>query len=201
ACSRNLRSALKQVESGQWDGQAVRGHELIDRTIGIVGYGRLGSMMGRFAQAFRMKVLGTDLEPISDPWVKKVSQGELLSTADVVTLHVHLNKQTRGMIGREQIFRMKPGSILVNTSRGGLIDEQALLEALDSGHLSAAGLDVIQAERGPDQTDSPLLRYAVEHDNLIITPHIGGVTVESQAKAFHHFALKLKRTWYRIAGV
>ena len=198
ACSRRLRAALDHVRAGGWNAAELRGHELIDRTLGIVGYGRLGTMVSRFAHAFRMKVIATDPQPIADGWVEQMAPDALLERADIITLHVHLNEETRGMIGRDQFARMKPGACLVNTSRGGLIDEDALLDALRGGRLAAAGLDVIEGERDPHRANRPLPRYAADHDNLIITPHVGGVTHESQAKAFMFFARKLRGAWEQI---
>jgi D-3-phosphoglycerate dehydrogenase len=196
ACSRRLREALDQTQRGEWDSQAVRGHELIDRTIGIVGYGRLGTMVSRFAQAFRMRVIAADPNvKIDDPWVTQMALPDLLAQADIVTLHVHLRDDTRGMIGREQFATMKPGAILVNTSRGGLVDEEALLDALMSGRLGAAGLDVIEGERDENRKDRPLMRYAREHPNLIITPHVGGCSIEAQRKAFVRSAELLREGW------
>ncbi|MBN1555340.1 MAG: 3-phosphoglycerate dehydrogenase [Phycisphaerae bacterium] len=200
ACSRRMREALEQTRRGEWNSQAVRGHELIDRTIGIIGYGRLGVMISRFARAFRMKVLATDPNvQIADSWVTQVSLNELLAQADIVTLHVHLTDETRGMIGRDEFARMKPGAILANTSRGALVDEAALLDALKSGRLAAAGLDVIEGERDENRKNSPLIRHAGEHPNLIVTPHLGGCTKEAQAKAFLRSAELLRDGWEKIS--
>lgn len=196
ACHRRLREALAQVQHGGWDAQALRGQEMIGRTLGIVGYGRLGTMVSRFANAFRMPVIATDpYLRIDDPWVEQVPFEELLARADIITLHVHLNDETRGMLNRSAFAKMKRGVILVNTSRGGVIDEPALLDALRSGTVAAAGLDVIDGERDPARTQRPLLRYATEHDHLILTPHIGGCTEASQAKAFLRLAERLRDTW------
>ena len=118
----------------------------------------------------------------------------LLATSDIVTLHVHLDDQTRGMIGAAQLAMMKPGAYLVNTSRGAVIDEPALIDALRSGRLAGAGLDVICDERDSRRSDRPLLQYAAAHENLVITPHVGGCTLESQHKAVLYFAEKLRRT-------
>ncbi len=196
ACQRRLREALQQTQSGQWSAQAIRGHEMIGGTLGIIGYGRLGSMVSRFAHAFRMRVIATDPKsPIADPWVEQMDLHDLLQHADMISLHVHLSEQTHEMIDADAFAHMKRGMILVNTSRGGLIDEQAMLQALQDGTLAAAGLDVINAERSTDRADDPLLCYAKDHPNLIITPHMGGCTVESQRKAFIHFARLLKSAW------
>ena len=197
---RNMRAAMQQVSDGGWDRQAVEGHELIGRTIGIVGYGRLGTMMGRIARGFRMNVIATDPLPVSDDWVRQMPLDELLAQADIITIHVHLNDETRGMFGREQFDRIKPGAVLVNTSRGGLIDEAALIDTLASGRLAAAGLDVIQGERDPDRPNRPLLQYAAQHHNLTITPHMGGCTFESQSKAFAYLINKVKHRWQQLHG-
>ena len=193
ACNRNFRAAIDDVLGGGWNRSAVRGHDLMDRTLGIVGYGRLGRMVSRMARAFRMKVMGCDPKAISDRWVEQVSLETLLGCADIVTLHVHLDEDTLGLIGREQLARIKRGSYLVNTARGELVDEGALLDALREGRLAGAGLDVVQRELEPIRGERPLLKYAAKHKNLIITPHIGGCTEESQEKAFIFFAEKLGR--------
>ena len=195
ACQRNLRAALGQVADGEWNGSAVRGHELIGKTLGIVGHGRLGSMMSRFAQAFRMRVLATDPLPIADPSVKQVPFDTLLGEADIVTVHVHLSETTHLMFNASAFQKMKPGAVFVNTSRGGLVDEDALIEVLRSGKLAAAGLDVISHEREPDRLSRPLLRYAATHPNLIITPHVGGFTLEAQAKVQTHLVKLVKQAW------
>lgn len=195
ACSRNFRPALDRVLTQEWYDPSLRGHALMGRTLGIVGYGRLGTMVGRFAKSFRMRVLATDPQSISDPGIEQVSFDALLQQADIITLHLHLTDATRGMMGREQLCRMKSGAVLVNTSRGALVDEDALIEVLQEGKLAAVGLDVVQGERDADLHQRPLLQYAREHDNIIITPHIGGRTFESQAKAVLYFAKKLRDTW------
>ena len=193
AASRNFRQAIAQVQEGGW--VPVRGHELMGKTLGIVGYGRLGTMVGRFARAFGMDVVATDPRPITDSGIEQLPLANLLVRADIVTLHLHLTDQTRGLIGRREFELMKRGVILVNTSRGGLVDEAALLDALRSGHVAAAGLDVICGERDPDRANRPLMRYLRDHPNLIITPHIGGCTEESQSKAMRFLVTKLRRSW------
>jgi len=152
-------------------------------------------MVSRFAHAFRMNVIATDPLPIPDDWVRQMPLDALLSEADTITLHVHLTGETRGMIGAEQFSKMKQGSYLVNTSRGALIDEDAMLEVLNSGRLAGAGLDVVCGERHADRAQRPLFKYAAEHDNLIITPHVGGCTLEGQHKAVLYFAAKLRDVW------
>jgi D-3-phosphoglycerate dehydrogenase len=128
-----------------------------------------------------MKVLTYDPRPeaVIPPGVQRLDRLEaLLAQSDMVSLHVNYHADTHGMIGPEELAACKPGAVLVNTSRGGLIDEQALLAALQNGQLSAAALDVLADERNV-QEDHPLIAYARTHDNLLIVPHIGGNTYES----------------------
>jgi D-3-phosphoglycerate dehydrogenase / 2-oxoglutarate reductase len=182
---RRLPWAVQAAHRGDWARDRFRGHQLSGKTLGIVGYGRLGRMVGEFGKAFRMRVIATDvtsMQPEAD--VELMPLAQLLPQADVVSIHVHLTDATRGLFGREQIATMKRGAVLINTSRGAIVDEAALLDALESGALLGAGLDVIDGEWRPDLASHPLIRYAGAHENLVISPHIGGVTYESQRMAY-----------------
>ena len=182
---RRLPWAVQAAHSGDWARDRFRGHQISGKTLGIVGYGRLGRMVAEFGKAFRMRVIATDTghtRPAGG--VELMSLEKLLPQADVVSIHVHLTESTRGMIGREQIAQMKRGAVLINTSRGAIVDEAALLDALKSGQLLGAGLDVIDGEWRTDLPQHPLIQYAARHQNLVISPHIGGVTFESQRMAY-----------------
>ncbi|MCD6221666.1 hypothetical protein J7K25_05870 [bacterium] len=193
ALLRNFPRALQSVKEGRWESSNFRGHELYGKILGIIGYGRLGKMMSRFAHAFRMKVIAYDpYKKITDPRVKQVTKEELFATADIITIHVPLDEETRGSVGFRELYLMKKGSYLINTSRGDVIDEKALLDVLESGHLSGAALDVLSGERNSNLSNHPLINYARTHSNLLITPHIGGVTFESQSKAFLRIVYKLR---------
>ena len=115
----------------------------------------------------------------------------LLSESDVLSIHVHLTEKTRGLISSEALSKMKKNAVIINTSRGGIIDEDALLIALTSGNIAGAGLDVIHGEWESNLSEHALIKYAREHENLIITPHIGGSTVESIVGAREFMAIKL----------
>jgi D-3-phosphoglycerate dehydrogenase / 2-oxoglutarate reductase len=115
----------------------------------------------------------------------------LLREADVLSIHIHL-QGNEGLIGRDAFAKMKPGAVLVNTSRGGIIEERAFIEALERGPLAGAGVDVITGEWDADMSKHPLIRYANTHDNLVISPHIGGVTFESQRMTLEHTSRKLR---------
>ncbi|MHB0937380.1 MAG: 2-hydroxyacid dehydrogenase [Armatimonadota bacterium] len=188
ACARRLPAAFDASRAGCWARDALRGHQLAYKTCGIVGCGRLGSIVADYARAFRMNVLGHDVRDVALDGVTMVDLDTLLQRADVVSIHIHLTETNRGFFSRDVIGRMKPGSILVNTSRGAIVDEAAVIEALERGPLAAYGTDVIDGEWRDDLDRHPLIQYAREHDNVVITPHVGGVTFESQAMACGHIA-------------
>jgi D-3-phosphoglycerate dehydrogenase / 2-oxoglutarate reductase len=191
ACARRLPAAVEAARQGCWARDLFRGHQIAYKTLGILGCGRLGTIVAQYAQAFRLNVIACDVLPLRVPGVEFVSFNELLERADILSIHVHLTPENRGLIGREAFARMKPGAMLINTSRGAIVDEAAMLEALLSGRLGAAGLDVIEGEWRTDLAEHPLIAYARTHENMIITPHVGGVTYESQAMAYSAAAQKL----------
>jgi D-3-phosphoglycerate dehydrogenase len=177
ALARQIPDAVLSLRQGKWERQRFLGRELYRKTLGIVGLGRIGSEVARRARAFGMEVIAYD--PFVSParaqklGVEVMSLEELLPRADFLTLHVPLTPQTRSLIGREELFRLKRGAFLVNTSRGGVVDEEALYQALAEGHLGGAALDVFERE---PPGDHPLLRLP----NFVATPHLGASTVEAQ---------------------
>jgi len=191
ACARRLPSAFSDVCQGHWEREHFVGHQLATKTLGILGCGRLGTILADYGRAFRMKVIGHDKAPVSPEGIEMVSFDSLLRRSDVLSIHIHLTKETHGLIDRDALGKMKPGSILINTSRGAIIDEPALLEALTNGPLLAAGVDVVTDEWREDMAEHPLIRHARSRDNLIITPHMGGATHESLEAAYLHTAKKL----------
>ncbi|HHH27907.1 MAG TPA: hypothetical protein ENK57_06140, partial [Polyangiaceae bacterium] len=158
---------------------------------------RLGRIVGAYYSAFGMRVIGVDDGPFEDDRIEAAeSLHALLAQADVVSLHVPLRETTTGLIGAAELSRMKPEAVLVNTSRGGVLDDEALLSALRAGTIAGAALDVVAGEPEVGR-DHPLVRYAAEHDNLIITPHIGGNTHESFDKTELFIAAKVLRALER----
>lgn len=185
ALLRHLPAAATHVRDGGWNRDLFRGSELCGRTIGVIGYGRLGQLVTRYLKALDARILVSDPNAetrVKHPDIAWVSLRDLLERADLVTLHVNLSHTTRGFFGWEQFAAMKEGTWFVNTARGELVDEAVLLAALRSGRLAGAALDVLSDERYESMRDHPLVAYAREHDNVIITPHIGGCTVESMEK-------------------
>ncbi len=172
-----------QVMAGEWPrARLSEGRESAGKTLGLVGFGGIGRLTAKLAQALGMGVIAYDpLLPAADPVWAETGVGRreldaLLSEADAVSLHVPLTDETRGLLEGARLARMKPGAVLINTARGGIVDEAALARALREGHLAGAALDVFAQE--PLHAGSPLAGAP----NLILTPHIGGVTRESNAR-------------------
>lgn len=194
ALVRRIPIAFFSVRAGSWDRDRFRGTELAGRRLGIIGLGRVGGMVARYGKTFGMDVAAYD--PCGDVRVHGVSRAtsvaDLIVRSDVLTVHVPLTGATRGLVGIEELDLLPRGAILINTSRGEVIDEGALVRALEVGHLAGAAVDVIAGERQVEVREgSPLLTYARTHDNLVITPHIAGATVESMAKTEIFMARKL----------
>ena len=152
-------------------------HELAGKTLGIVGYGELGKGVARVAQAFGMKILLAQ-RPGGAPQTGRMPLMELLPQVDVLSLHCPLTEQTRNLIGAAQLAVMKPGAILINTARGGMVDEPALLRALAEGRLGGVAIDVLGEE--PPRGGNPLLEAGLP--NLIVTPHIAWASVEARQR-------------------
>ena len=185
ALARNVTEADRRVRSGRWgDGKPeLTGFQLAGRTLGIVGFGDIGRMVLAIAQGFGMSVVisdpNLDEDMVSDLDGPGLALEDLLRQADVVTLHAPLSSSTRDLIGRAQLALMKPTAVLINTSRGGLVDEVALIEALREQRLAGAALDVLDGE-GVDASDPlPHSQIALDTPGLIVTPHIAGQTEES----------------------
>jgi D-3-phosphoglycerate dehydrogenase len=187
--ARHLPRADNSMKEGRWEKAQLIGRELRGKTLGIVGTGRIGQAVGYRAKAFLMNILAYDVEQntefISGTGTHYVDLEELLRKSDFVSLHVPATPKTRHMIGRHEIELMKPSAVLVNTSRGEVIDEAALVSALKKSKIAGACLDVY--DREPPK-DSPLLRLP----NVILTPHIGASTLEAQREAALIISEKLK---------
>ncbi len=184
ALLRRLPTAVAHVLGGGWCRDDFRGHDLFGRAVGVVGHGRLGRIVSRYLLAFGAEVLTTDPEVSPgnvEAGAQWVEMDELLGRSEIVTLHVDVRPESRGFFDRARIRAMRRGALLVNTSRGELVDEVALHDALESGHLGGAALDVLAGEQSEGMGHHPLVKLARAHGGLIITPHIGGNTHESLA--------------------
>ena len=196
ALIRRIPWAFSSVLEGKWDRDSFRGTELHGKRLGILGLGRLGIKVAFYGLAFGMKVYFYD--PYCKSWpdnIKRCSKlNELLSKSDIFSIHIPLNDKTERLIGYKELSRLPRGALLVNTSRGALLDSAALVELLTSGHLGAAALDVLIREHDfKEHPDNKLvIGYARKHNNLLVTPHLGGATRESMAKTEFFMADKLK---------
>ncbi|MFI9489672.1 D-2-hydroxyacid dehydrogenase family protein [Promicromonospora sp. NPDC052451] len=190
AVARHVPQEDARLRAGGW--QHTIGTDLAGRTLGVVGLGRLGAQVARIGAAFGMDVIAwsTSLDPAvaAAAGARAVPKDELFATADVVTVHYKLSERSAGIVGRAQIARMRPTAILVNTSRGPLVDTEALLEALHAGRIGGAGLDVYDTE--PLPADHPL-RSA---PRTVLTPHLGYVT-EDTYTTFYRQAVEDVAAW------
>jgi D-3-phosphoglycerate dehydrogenase len=171
ACCRDLTRMDRAVRAGIWD--PIESMQLNGKTLGLIGLGGIGMEVVRIARGIGMQVIAWNRTSRPDAGVPLVTLDQLLARADVISLHLALNDETRGLIDANRLARTKPGVILVNTARGALVDENALLDALRSGHVRHAALDVFDAE--PLKPDHPLARM----ENVTITPHAAYRTLEA----------------------
>jgi D-3-phosphoglycerate dehydrogenase len=176
--ARNVPQAHAKLQSGVWDKKSFVGVELNGKTLGVVGLGRIGKHVARIAKGFGMEILAFDPfvspEQAKEMGIELGNLDEVLSKADFITIHTPVTDETRGILGREAFAKMKKGVRLVNCARGGLVDENALLEAIENGQVAAAAMDVFAQE--PLPADSPLLG----NERIITTPHLGASTTEAQ---------------------
>ena len=187
ALFRNIPQANASLRSGQWNRAAFVGHELTGKTLGVAGFGRVGSIVADRAMGLRMRALGYD--PVLPDFVIESSGAipvefdELLGQSDILTLHIPLNNATHGLINANTLAKMKPGAYLINVARGPIVDTPALYEAIKSGHIAGAAIDVY--DREPPK-DNPLIGLP----NVVTTPHLGASTMESRERVSRMIALQ-----------
>lgn len=201
--ARRIAANIRYLEGGgalgrdNWEGAMWFGFELAGRTLGVVGYGQIGQRVARLALAWGMRVLVHDpfvgADVILDAGHRPVALDELMAEADIVSLHARATAENRGLVGREQFARMKRGAILVNTARDTLVDEDALYDALRSGYLGGAGLDVVRAP-GPDEPLELGRRHRLlDFPNVVLLSHIGGSTSETLLRGGEMAAAEIAR--------
>ena len=191
ALLRNLIPANNSVLDGEWDRDEFRGREVYKKNVGIIGVGRLGKISAEYFKALGANVTGYDpREDFPDNINRADSLKSLVENSDIVLLHLKLDETTINLIDKVELSWFKKGAILINTSRGGVLNEDALLDVLKSEKLAGAALDVIKGEN-EILDDNALIKYAKENSNLLITPHIGGNTFESFEKTERFIAEKL----------
>lgn len=178
--ARDLPRAHASLVGGAWDRSAFQGVELHGKVVGVLGLGKIGTLVARRCMAFDMEVMAYDpfvsAEQVRRMGVEPATLEEVLGSSDFVTVHLPKTKDTIGLLGKENLAKLKPGARLINTSRGGIVDEQALAEAIRSGRIGGAALDVFETE---PTTSSPLF----DLDSVVVTPHLAASTAEAQDKA------------------
>lgn len=187
AMLRNVQKAHHQMKNGRWEKKALTGREIAGKTLGIAGYGRIGASLGAKAHALGMRVIAYSPppRPPEDDIVKYVDDlGSFLAQSDIISLHVPVLESTKNFINAENIAKMKDGVYIVNTSRGEIVDEDALYEALKSGKVAGAALDVYKSE--------PYNGRLLELDNVCFTPHLGASTKEAQGRIGAELVAALK---------
>jgi D-3-phosphoglycerate dehydrogenase len=179
ALARNVTKADSSMKDERWEKKKLTGTELWNKTLGVIGFGRIGCEVATRAKAFDMDVLCYDVLDIeqacADLGTRRSDIDELIANADYITLHVPLVPQTKGMIGEREFKKMKKTAFLINTARGGVVDEKALLKALNDGDIAGAAMDVFENE-------PPLDWELVKHPKLVATPHLASSTKEAQVR-------------------
>jgi len=190
----HLRQADQQVRQGIWDREANRAWELKGRTFGIIGYGYMGQALAQKLQGFGLDVIAYDKYKtgFSDAYAREVSMEEIVKFSDVLSLHIPLTRETRQLVNHEYLFHFRKPIFLLNTSRGEIVQTEAILKAIEEGKILGAGLDVLEVEKFPalsEQSWYPSLRA---NNKVLLSPHVAGWTFESYRKISEVLAAKLK---------
>ena len=175
--SRYTYIANVTMRQGQWNKKQYKGSELLDKNLGLIGFGRMAKETAQLAEALGMKILYTNRSGPKEGYenYNYKNMDDLLKESDYISLHIPFNKKKGAVLGKEEFDKMKEGAFIVNCARGGVVDEGALLEALDSGKVAAAAVDVFEEEPTPNEK-------LYTHPKIALTPHIGGSTKESQGR-------------------
>jgi D-3-phosphoglycerate dehydrogenase / 2-oxoglutarate reductase len=186
ALIRNIPSAFQDVRDGYWRRSPFMANELDGKTLGIIGYGRLGKQVAKYGKAFNMNVIAYDIseEAFSEPQGKAVDLRSLLLKSDIVSLHIPFNEANRKFIDQNKFNLMKDTSVFINTSRGEVVNEDDLLRSLQNNIIKGAAVDVLDSDSSWDgkSPSNKLINYSKDYENLIITPHIGGYGADSIQK-------------------
>ena len=180
---RNIPECNNHVSRYYWDYTQFVGRQVKDLTIGIIGYGRLGKMMYNFCEAFGANVKVYDPYVVGSTPPNAISLENMFKKCDVISLHVHVTDETKYMINKNLLGLVKKDLYIINTSRGEIVNENDIIEALENKTLTGYGTDVIENEFD-DLTKSPIIKAMNKGKNIIVTPHIGGMTIEGQTKAY-----------------
>lgn len=188
ALARHIVRGTVGIKNGLWEKKELEGWELGGKTLGIIGYGRIGHELAKRAKCLGMNVIAYRRHEFQDEYAKRVSMDELYAQSDFISIHLPLTSETKNLINADAFAKMKDGVFIINVARGGVVDERALLEALKTGKVRGAALDVFEVEPPED----PLHNELIQHPNVICTPHIGASTFEGQARVGMALVQKVK---------
>ncbi|TDQ10092.1 2-hydroxyacid dehydrogenase [Pedobacter metabolipauper] len=190
----NMRKGDQEIRNGIWDREGNRGYELKGKTVGIIGYGFMGKSFAKKLAGFEVNVLAYDKYKtgFSDAHARECSMEEIVKFSDVLSLHVPLTSETRQMVNEEYLFHFRKPIFFINTSRGDVVDTKAILNAISSNKIIAAGLDVLETEKFPALANQSWYAELVGSPKVILSPHVGGWTFESYRKISEVLAEKLK---------
>jgi D-3-phosphoglycerate dehydrogenase len=189
----NFRNADSQIRNGIWDREGNRGWELKGKTVGIIGYGFMGSSFARKLSGFEVNVIAYDKYKtgFSDDYVREVSMEEIVKHSDVLSLHIPLTTETRQMVDAEYLYHFKKPIFFISTARGEITSTQAVLDAIKGGKIRSAGLDVLEVEKFPKLGEQTWFQELISSGKVLLTPHIGGWTFDSYRKISEVLADKL----------
>ncbi|WP_129716126.1 NAD(P)-dependent oxidoreductase [Pedobacter sp. SYP-B3415] len=190
-----FRQADAGVRQGVWDREGNRGYELRGRTVGIIGYGFMGKSFARKLSGFGVDVMAYDKYKtgFSDQFAREVSMEEIVRQADVLSLHIPLTAETRQLVDDEYLFHFRKPIFFINTARGEIVNTKAILNAIETGKVLAAGLDVLETEKFPALANEPWYHELKANERVLLSPHVGGWTFESYYKISDVLADKLKQ--------
>ncbi len=190
----NLRKADMEIRNGLWNREANRGQELKGKTVAIIGYGNTGSTLARKLSGFEVMVIAYDKykTDFSDAFVKEVTMEDIVTQADILSFHVPLTTETKQLFTEEYLHRFKKPILLLNTSRGEVVNTRAVLNGIRSGRITGAGLDVLEVEKFPALSKQDWYDELIESPKVILSPHVAGWTHESFRKISEVLAEKLK---------
>jgi D-3-phosphoglycerate dehydrogenase len=190
----NLNRGDAEIRNGLWQREANRGYELKGRTVGIIGYGHMGQSFARKLKGFEVNVIAYDKYKtgFSDAYAREVSMEEFVKHSDILSLHVPLTPETNGLVNDEYLFHFKKPIFLLNTSRGKVVETQAVLNGIRQGKILGAGLDVLETEKFPALAEQPWFDELKNNAKVILSPHVAGWTFESYRKISEVMAAKIK---------
>lgn len=194
ALMNNFRRADRQVRHGEWKREANRGFELKGKTVGIIGYGFMGQSFARKLAGFGVNVIAYDKYKtgFSDQYAREVSMEEIVKYSEVLSLHIPLTNETKGMVDDEYLFHFRKPIFLINTARGQIVKTKAVLQGLKDGRILGAGLDVLETEKFPALAEQEWYDELAASDQVILTPHVAGWTFESYRKISEVLGQKLE---------